>query len=83
MNHRQHLIILIGAYAKVKGLALPTVSNLLFSSGIKYQQLLDGADLNVGRLENAVRQISADWPESTPWPEGIARPLPAPKDEVA
>lgn len=83
MNMREHFITLIEAYAKAKGLRVSTVSNMLFSSGIKYDQLVSGADITVGRLEGAVAQISANWPEGADWPEGIARPLPPPTDEAA
>jgi hypothetical protein len=83
MNLRQHLITLIEAYAQAKGLSLSRVSTLLFSSGTKYEQLVSGADLNVGRLEDAIKKIAGDWPEGHDWPEGIARPaLAQPNQEV-
>ena len=84
MNLKQHLITLIEAYAKAKGLSLSRVSTVLFSSGIKYEQMIAGADINIGRFEDAVRKIAADWPEGAEWPDGIARPAPIPpQDEVA
>ena len=75
MNLRHHLIGLIEEYAKEKGLSVSRVSTLLFSSGMKYEQLLEGKDITVGRLEDAVRWLDANWPEDVAWPEGITRPM--------
>lgn len=83
MNLREHLITLIEAYAKAKKLSTSRVSSLLFSSGIKYEQLVSGADITVGRLEDAVRWLSANWPEGTDWPQGITRPEITSPEKVA
>ena len=74
MNMRQHLITLIEEYAEATGISPSRVGQLLFSSGAKYQQLVDGADITVGRLESAIRWFDANWPEGQPWPEGLQRP---------
>jgi hypothetical protein len=76
MNMRQQLIILIKTYASAKGLSTSRVATLVFNHGTMYERLIDGADITVGRLETAVRWFSTNWPESTPWPEGISRPPP-------
>jgi hypothetical protein len=74
MNFRQHLIVLIDVYAAAKRISPSRVATILFSSGAKYRQLVEGADINVGRFEDAVKWLSENWPEGTDWPEGIARP---------
>jgi hypothetical protein len=83
MNLKQHLITLIEAYAKAKGLSLSRVSTILFTSGTKFEQMVGGADINVGRFEEAVQKISADWPDGHDWPDGIARPAAKAPDAVA
>ncbi len=77
------MISLIEAYAQAKGLSLSRVSSILFSSGTKYEELLEGKDITVGRLEDAVRWFADNWPEGHEWPQGIARPMPTLKIEAA
>jgi hypothetical protein len=55
-------------------------AHLVFDSGSKYQDLKEGADITVRRLEEAVRWFSINWPDDAEWPDGIARPA---KPEVA
>ena len=62
-------------YAALKGISPSRVGQTLFSSGAKYRQLMDGADITVGRLEEAVGWFDAHWPEHEPWPEGLPRPV--------
>lgn len=68
------MIVLIDTYATAKGISPSRVATILFSSGAKYRQLVEGADINVGRLESALIWFSENWPDGTAWPEGIARP---------
>jgi hypothetical protein len=74
MNYRQHLITLIKTFATAKGISPSRVGQTLFSSGAKYNQLVAGADINVGRFEDAVKYLDAHWPADAVWPEGLARP---------
>jgi hypothetical protein len=82
MNLRQCLITLIDTYAAAKGLSASRVSQLLFSSGAKYSQLVSGASINVDRFEGAVAYLDSNWPADTPWPEGIVRPSALPTAET-
>jgi hypothetical protein len=86
MNYRQHLIALMETFAAAKGISPGRVGQILFSSGAKYDQLVAGADINVGRFEDAVKYLDAHWPDDLPWPEGLARPSLSPahsNDEAA
>jgi hypothetical protein len=74
MNLRQHVIDLLETYAVAKRLSLSRVSTLVFNHGDMARRLKDGSDITVGRAEAAVNWFDANWPEETPWPEGIARP---------
>lgn len=33
------------------------------------------ADMTTARFEASMEWFSANWPENTPWPEGIERPF--------
>jgi hypothetical protein len=74
MNLRQHLITLIETYAEAEKLSPSRIGQKLFSSGSKYKQLVAGADITVGRLEEAVRWFDANWPDDLPWPADLPRP---------
>ena len=74
MSNIASLITLCESYAVAKGIGLPRLSTIVFNDGKVIGRLKDGADITVGRLENAVRWLDANWPVDTPWPEGLPRP---------
>ncbi len=74
MDYRKHLLTLIDTYGKVKSLSPSRVTTIVMNSGSVYQNLQDGKDITVGRLEAAVKWFDANWPVDEPWPEGLARP---------
>lgn len=76
MNTRQHLIAIIERFAEIKGLSPSRVTTLALNSGHIYRRLVDGSDITVGRLEDAVQWFSNNWPSDTAWPEGLRRPAP-------
>jgi hypothetical protein len=63
-------------YAKARGISPSRVATIIFSSGAMYRRLTDGADITVGRFEDAVQWFSDNWPAGVEWPEGIRRPAP-------
>ena len=74
MNLRQHLICALEAYASAKGLSTSRVSTLVFNHGDMHSRLVEGKDITVGRLEDAVKWFDANWPDDVPWPDGLPRP---------
>jgi hypothetical protein len=60
-------------YAEIEGVPLSTVSWRAFNDGKKLSALESGADINVKRMERALRWFSENWP-SGEWPDDIARP---------
>jgi len=75
MSYRQHLILLIEAFANARGLSPSRVSTIALNAGHTYQSLVDGKDITVGRFERAMRWFSANWPDGLEWPEGVDRPV--------
>jgi hypothetical protein len=74
MNMKSRLVLMIETFAAAKGLSPSHVGATIFSSGIKYRQLVEGADVTTGRYEHAVRYLSTNWPDGVPWPADVPRP---------
>lgn len=85
MNIRQHLLALIDTYAAARQISGSRVTTIAMGSGNVYRTLLEGGNITLKRVDEAVEWFSANWPEGTDWPEGIARPQPkpAPQGEAA
>jgi hypothetical protein len=71
MNLRQHLITLIDAFAKARGISGSRVTTLAMNSGNMYRTLVEG-----GNMDATIQWFSDNWPEGVAWPEGLARPAP-------
>jgi hypothetical protein len=62
-------------YAELEGVPLSTVSSRVFNDGKKIRALEEGSDINVSRLERALRWFSDKWPEDADWPADVPRPF--------
>jgi hypothetical protein len=65
------------------GVSLSGISTKIFNDGKTLDRVANGGDLTTGSFERAMRWFSANWPENTPWPDGIARPEPVSSAESA
>lgn len=74
MNQIEALFSLCEAYCAATSLSEARVSTLALGGGSRLGQIRMGSDIGVRRLEAVVDWFSANWPEGTPWPEGIRRP---------
>lgn len=74
MSLRETLLTVARRYAEIEGIPLTTVSSRALNDGKKLAALESGADITVGRLEDALRWFSDHWP-SGDWPEGVSRPV--------
>jgi hypothetical protein len=74
MSGIEQLLKVARAYGELEGVPLSTVSSRALDDGKKLRALEDGADINVGRLERALRWFSDNWP-SGDWPADVPRPL--------
>lgn len=70
-----HLLKVARQYAEVEGISLSAVSWRLFADNKKLRALDEfGADIQVKRLEQAMRWLSANWPQGADWPADVPRP---------
>lgn len=69
------LIALARLYAEKEAVELTTVSWRLFNDSKKLSALIDGSDIQVRRHEQAMRWLSANWPDGLEWPSDISRPV--------
>jgi hypothetical protein len=60
-------------YAEIEGVPLTTVSSRALNDGKKLSALECGADINVKRMERALRWFSSNWPGGD-WPVDVLRP---------
>lgn len=74
MSLIEQLLCVARRYAEIEGVPLSTVSSRALNDGKKLGALEDGADITVGRLEDALRWFSERWPDGE-WPSEVARPL--------
>lgn len=73
MSARDDLLRVAHRYGELEGVPLSTVSSRALNDGKKLRALEEGADITVGRLEEALRWFSDHWPDGE-WPSAIARP---------
>lgn len=83
LNLRDQLLRVSDSYCAGVNLSRSRVSTIVFNGGGVIDRLASGGDLATSNFERAMIWFSANWPEHTPWPEGIARPAAPHKDEVA
>lgn len=73
MSAITQLLCVARRYAEIESVPLSTVSSRVFDDGKKLKALEEGGDINVGRLERALRWFSENWPNGS-WPDEIPRP---------
>lgn len=76
MSLRQDLLLLIETLAKARHVSVSRISTIVFNHGTMHSRLAAGADITVGRAEEAIRWFSDNWPEGVEWPESVTRPDP-------
>lgn len=68
------LIELADIYCAATGRTRMAVSKRVFNDGKVLDRLSAGGDLTTSRHQMALRWLSDNWPEATPWPPNIERP---------
>ncbi|WP_245515051.1 hypothetical protein [Jiella endophytica] len=79
MTLREQLIHVADRYCQAVGLSRARVSTIVLGRGSKLDDLARGGDVTTRIFEQAVSWFSANWPDGTDWPNGIARPAPQPQ----
>jgi hypothetical protein len=77
MTGIEGLLKVAAEYGRAEGIELSTVSWRVFGDTKKIGAIVAGADIQTRRLERALNWFSISWPETTIWPEGVARPVAA------
>ncbi len=73
MTGIEQLLEVARVYAALEGVPLVTVSSRAFNDGKKLGAIVDGADINVRRLERTMQWFSDNWPDGE-WPVDVPRP---------
>jgi len=76
MNGIEQLLTVARAYAAIEEIELSTVSSRALDDGKKLGAIEGGADIQVRRLERAMRWFSDNWPTAD-WPSEVPRPAPS------
>ena len=75
MSAIDHLIRVADEFGRASGLDDVTVSWRIFGDSKKLRAMKTaGADIQVRRMERALRIMSEKWPESAVWPSDVPRP---------
>ena len=82
MCDEAQLLALARIYAAGQGVQLTTVSTRVFGSGAALARVEAGG-ITLRRARRALRWFSNHWPDNTPWPPDIPRPVPARPDPPA
>ncbi len=78
MSLLTNLIFVSHTYCQETNLSRARVSTLVLKSGKRLDDLAQGrSDIATRTYERAMQWFSDHWPETTDWPEGVDRPIPA------
>jgi hypothetical protein len=85
MTTREKLLAVIDAFVREEPMRVSALSYRLFGRNTKLGEIVDGADLQTATYDKAMAWLSANWPQSAVWPEGVERPAlrQAPDEGVA
>lgn len=82
MSGIDQLLTVARAYAAYGDLDLSTVSWRSLGDTKKLGAVVNGADIQVRRLERTMQWFSDNWPD-VPWPSGVPRPAQSAPVEAA
>ena len=71
------IIALIETLADHTGRSPGTIGREVSGSGDFYPRLKAGHDLTTRRAARVAQKLSDHWPDGTPWPSAIPRPVPS------
>jgi hypothetical protein len=74
MTQIDAFLVLVDAFRKATDLSDTTLSSRVFDDSKKIAALRAGRDIQVRRLEAAVRWLAEHWPKEAEWPAAIAHP---------
>ncbi len=76
---RDNLRTIIASYRKATGASLSAVSKNFYGNAGFLESFLAGRQsMSIGKFEEVVESIRAEWPDDTPWPSTRAIVIPKP-----
>ena len=76
MRLKAAFLLIVDAHMAAAGVPESAVSRRLFGAGNRIRALRLGGDMGSAGLEDALQQLSDEWPEGAVWPEQVSRPAP-------
>lgn len=70
---RRNLSVLFSTYAEATGAKMISIS-MAVTTNPRFGDEIMIKDFRIGTYDTVVKNFSAIWPKSLPWPEGIERP---------
>jgi hypothetical protein len=67
-------LTIVDRFAKGRQIGIKRASTLIFNAGGRIDEIRAGSDVGTRRLDRAMRYMSANWPDGSPWPADIVRP---------
>lgn len=83
MTGKEALLTVAEAYRIAEDTTRSIVSWRVFEDTRKLQALVDGKDIQLSRFERAMLWFSVNWPEKSPWPDSVPRPVPVTEEAAA
>jgi hypothetical protein len=78
MRLTEQLLAAVAAYMEATGWSERRLSLEIYGARRcgPFTRLRQGKDMLSGNVETGLRWLSTNWPDATPWPDGVMRPEP-------
>lgn len=65
------------AYAGARSIEISTVGRLAAGDWRFFDRIVEGKSFTARKYDEVMRWFAMNWPETTFWPDGVPRPVPA------
>lgn len=73
MEWRTELLTLVETFCAATGKSESRVATLAANGGMFFTRIREGGGCNVDNFLKVKRWFAENWPEDTPWPEGVSK----------
>ena len=74
MDYRSQILTLASTFAAATGKSEARIATIAAGSGAFFDRIKDGAGCSVDTYIKVKRWFAANWPDETPWPQGVDHP---------
>jgi len=74
MTLRDDLLQTADTYCAAVNRSRARIGTIIWNDGARFDAIAKGADTTTRNFEKAMQWFSDNWPDDTPWPEGVERP---------